>query len=507
MGPSPEQGSVWAFARSFVASPLLIDSVWEVWDGQHVVQDEELKVSDTSVIPSVLFLSLKGERVPPALLGAQGMLLQQPGLWDGRPYYQHQAFRDVFLVCSVAEGRWRLGPLPFGNNPRTSDAPALFAQSACALPQEIVEPWHALRKGNGYMLLEENTVRLSTTRSVGVPRPLGNQHQHPRHLVIEGVSAGDGFVNGVYRRAPQLLRQRPMYHKTDNFRPACLWFAGADWRLGPSADSDRVFAYASSSALSPLSIDAPWKRLDDGWQETVKLTDASQAIPDHVVVSGARYVQQPKLCDARPVYQKATEKHDDASVYFFFRAHEREWWLGPTLGGTECLARATGSLLKVVPSPDDLFWKPGPASLSESANLSKLLPPTNSSDEFTTSVIDPGLSKDVMMPLAKTLLLTVIFIASSLVVMGGCPWCSHKLSLAKSPFLKATENPFSCCQVPLKTNCRKSSSLACVVCLEAPREILLMPCRHVCCCKACADRLEHCPMCRARKADFAKVFL
>merc|ERR1719341_2880073 len=39
IGPSPEQGSVWAFARSGAISPLAIDAPWEVWDGRRVAQD------------------------------------------------------------------------------------------------------------------------------------------------------------------------------------------------------------------------------------------------------------------------------------------------------------------------------------------------------------------------------------------------------------------------------------------------------------------------------------
>ncbi|CAE8641220.1 unnamed protein product [Polarella glacialis] len=53
LGPSPEQGSVWAFSRSSASSPLLIDAPWEVWDGQKVAEDRQIKVSDTSVVPPV----------------------------------------------------------------------------------------------------------------------------------------------------------------------------------------------------------------------------------------------------------------------------------------------------------------------------------------------------------------------------------------------------------------------------------------------------------------------
>merc|ERR1712070_644241 len=35
----------------------------------------------------------------------------------------------------------------------------------------------------------------------------------------------------------------------------------------------------------------------------------------------------------------------------------------------------------------------------------------------------------------------------------------------------------------------------CCVCLEADRQILFMPCKHVCCCQSCASSLETCPIC------------
>lgn len=39
-------------------------------------------------------------------------------------------------------------------------------------------------------------------------------------------------------------------------------------------------------------------------------------------------------------------------------------------------------------------------------------------------------------------------------------------------------------------------SVSCVICLAASRSILFRPCRHVCCCSACAENLDRCPVCR-----------
>lgn len=94
LGPSPEHsgGLVWAYARSISRSPLHIDVPWEVWDGQQVVQDPDLRVSDLSSIPQMLELSFA--QGPSELQQAQGVLMQQPGLWDGRPYYKHMAHQE-----------------------------------------------------------------------------------------------------------------------------------------------------------------------------------------------------------------------------------------------------------------------------------------------------------------------------------------------------------------------------------------------------------------------------
>ena len=52
----------------------------------------------------------------------------------------------------------------------------------------------------------------------------------------------------------------------------------------------------------------------------------------------------------------------------------------------------------------------------------------------------------------------------------------------------------------------------CVACLEEPRDTILLPCRHLCICKDCAEVIKHmqadsnmrnrCPMCRAMASHF-----
>ncbi|KAL0179660.1 hypothetical protein M9458_025102, partial [Cirrhinus mrigala] len=47
------------------------------------------------------------------------------------------------------------------------------------------------------------------------------------------------------------------------------------------------------------------------------------------------------------------------------------------------------------------------------------------------------------------------------------------------------------------------NSSECVVCLSDLRDTLILPCRHLCLCNACADTLRYqannCPICRLRK--------
>jgi len=530
MGPSPEEGSVWAYAHSDASSPLQIGAPWQVWDGQRVVQDSELQVSDTSVIPSVLFLSFGGEGVPPPIRALQGMMLQQPGLWDGRPYYRHRAWAELFLLCSVSEGRWRLGPLPVGG-PLGSSRPLLFTVSAAALPRDIVESWHVPMNETNHFTLDEGTVRLAATSSLGVPA--APRHRHPRHLLVEGIAAAGGAANGVYRRALQLLNQRPVYHKTDALRAASLWFAGGDWRLGPSLEGGEAWVHAVSTSFSPLEIGVEWQQQDGQTEEAARLADAAEAIPGTVLVAGDRFAQQQRLCDARPVYQREPRQPGETDVFLFFRAHEGEWWLGPVVGGTECYARATGSQLHVVPQAGELLWRQAadeelrpPARTPTMPTLHTDLHLAGDSGGWDEARVIVDAADDPVVGLLRW-----CFGLVATIVLATCGACYGTLNLQRdsgwpltgawsSTVTRAAEvlgvirrdhdaclslqKPCAAKRNPMRG---KASSLACVVCLEAPREILLLPCRHVCCCKACADQLERCPLCRAWKTAFTKVFL
>ena len=60
---------------------------------------------------------------------------------------------------------------------------------------------------------------------------------------------------------------------------------------------------------------------------------------------------------------------------------------------------------------------------------------------------------------------------------------------------------------------REREARLCVICLDAAKEAVLMPCAHVCVCAGCAAALAArpdgglCPVCRARIASYQRVFV
>ena len=50
----------------------------------------------------------------------------------------------------------------------------------------------------------------------------------------------------------------------------------------------------------------------------------------------------------------------------------------------------------------------------------------------------------------------------------------------------------------------------CVVCMSEPRNVVVLPCRHMCLCSLCADiyriKTNKCPICRGPSRSFIKVF-
>ena len=55
---------------------------------------------------------------------------------------------------------------------------------------------------------------------------------------------------------------------------------------------------------------------------------------------------------------------------------------------------------------------------------------------------------------------------------------------------------------------QQDSEKACVVCMEGNKTVLLLPCKHLCVCSHCSDRVEltHCPLCRIEIESKIKTF-
>lgn len=51
-----------------------------------------------------------------------------------------------------------------------------------------------------------------------------------------------------------------------------------------------------------------------------------------------------------------------------------------------------------------------------------------------------------------------------------------------------------------------NDDMKCVVCLEANKSYLFLPCKHACCCEACAKFLKQCPICRKNIESSFKIF-
>jgi len=52
-----------------------------------------------------------------------------------------------------------------------------------------------------------------------------------------------------------------------------------------------------------------------------------------------------------------------------------------------------------------------------------------------------------------------------------------------------------------------NSRFDCVICLDAPCNVVLGPCMHVCCCVDCGAGLDQCPQCRTPIQNQSRVYL
>lgn len=55
---------------------------------------------------------------------------------------------------------------------------------------------------------------------------------------------------------------------------------------------------------------------------------------------------------------------------------------------------------------------------------------------------------------------------------------------------------------------RRLEQQACVICMDSPKTVLLLPCSHLCVCSNCSERAElvNCPLCRNAIESTIKTF-
>ncbi len=53
----------------------------------------------------------------------------------------------------------------------------------------------------------------------------------------------------------------------------------------------------------------------------------------------------------------------------------------------------------------------------------------------------------------------------------------------------------------------QDDSMSCSVCLAEKKSILLLPCKHVCLCSGCGEKVSDCPLCRTKIEAKQTIFL
>eukprot|EP00116_Pleurobrachia_bachei_P007511 sb/3467773/ len=94
----------------------------------------------------------------------------------------------------------------------------------------------------------------------------------------------------------------------------------------------------------------------------------------------------------------------------------------------------------------------------------------------------------------------VIFGGISLSVLGYMGWkqlCRWKEKRRRERLVEEMER--------MREN-GGSQSECCVVCLDNPRGVVLIPCGHVCMCILCADNMDTCPVCRGQIEQIVRTF-
>lgn len=85
---------------------------------------------------------------------------------------------------------------------------------------------------------------------------------------------------------------------------------------------------------------------------------------------------------------------------------------------------------------------------------------------------------------------------------------SNKFQLNdKTVFKIGTTSTYVCKKNSILVNLTEKQNVnACVICCEADRDALYLPCKHNTACVKCSKNLKECPICRRKIEDFIKIY-
>ena len=92
--------------------------------------------------------------------------------------------------------------------------------------------------------------------------------------------------------------------------------------------------------------------------------------------------------------------------------------------------------------------------------------------------------------------------------LTGCSRPVARLSLRSNE--DALESVKQATLSVLEAESSEQDDMVCMICQSKPKEILYLPCRHLCCCKECSNvgnlRVQ-CPLCRSRAQRVIHIFI
>ena len=53
---------------------------------------------------------------------------------------------------------------------------------------------------------------------------------------------------------------------------------------------------------------------------------------------------------------------------------------------------------------------------------------------------------------------------------------------------------------------KERESNQCVVCMDRPRSMMMVPCKHFCVCETCSSKLRKCPLCNRHFSKVEKIY-